>query len=74
MMKLLISLVFTMLALFPTWMYIAALQVLNPEGFWQNFLLLGAGVWFLGALQIILLIFLVCGIFWVWTEWQIEND
>lgn len=41
--------------LIPTWIYLLARWVTNPEGFWQNFILLGAGVWFLGLFQVVLL-------------------
>ena len=43
-------------ALIPTWFYILAKVLLAPQGFWQNFLLLGVGLFFLGGLQLVLVI------------------
>lgn len=48
-------------ALFPVWLYLIAKNAFDPQGFWQEFFLFGVGVWFLGGLQILLLI--VFGVF-----------
>ncbi len=53
--KLFLSLIVIAAMLIPTWIYLFARWVTNPEGFWQNFILLGAGVWFLGFFQLVLL-------------------
>ena len=50
------SVVGTVVALIPTGLYLLAKALLTPEGFWQNLLLLGVGIWALGGLQIILLV------------------
>lgn len=39
----------------PTWLYLGTKYALQPEGFWQNLLVLGVGVWFLGAFQVLLI-------------------
>ena len=44
------------IALLPTWIYLLVKHFLSPEGFWQNAFLLGISVWFLGGLQIVILI------------------
>ncbi len=44
------------LCLIPTWIYLLARLVLDPHGFWQKLVVLGLGVWFLGGLQIILIV------------------
>lgn len=38
----------------PTWLFIFAKSVLSPEGFWQQFIFYGLGVYLLGGFQIIL--------------------
>ena len=49
--------VFTLaIALLPLWAYLLVRSSLDPQTFWQKFLILGAGVYLLGGLQIILLI------------------
>lgn len=51
---------FTLASLFvtliPTLIYVSVRFLLEPEGFWQNFILLGIGVWILGGMQVLLLI------------------
>lgn len=42
-------------ALAPTWLYFLIKWAASPEGFWQNIVLLGIGLWFLGGIQVILL-------------------
>ncbi len=53
-------------ALTPCWLYIGAKFLLAPEGFWQNFLILGISAYFLGFLQfamiLIWLIFVIAAI------------
>ncbi len=55
------------IALIPVWLYFAARHFLNPNGFWQNLVLLGAGVWFFGFAQ---LIFLVIWIIYLSVVWD----
>lgn len=43
-------------ALLPTWIYLLIKHFLSPEGFWQNVLLLGVSLWFLGFIQLVLFI------------------
>jgi hypothetical protein len=42
-----------MVACIPVWIFLAARYMLAPEGFWQNFILLGFGVVVLGVFQLI---------------------
>ncbi|MEK7522401.1 MAG: hypothetical protein AAB569_02400 [Patescibacteria group bacterium] len=44
-------------ALLPVWIFLLIKYFLSPEGFWQNVLLLGVSLWFLGFIQLVLLIF-----------------
>lgn len=37
----------------PTWIFFLIRYFLKPSGFWQNFVVFGAGVWFLGAFQFV---------------------
>lgn len=52
--KTLICAVILGLGLIPIELFFLAKSVLRPEGFWQNFVLYGAGVWFLGGAQILM--------------------
>ncbi len=44
------------LAFIPTWVFLAIRSMLEPDGFWQQLVVYGIGVWFMGGLQVILLI------------------
>ncbi|OGM98454.1 MAG: hypothetical protein A2915_00625 [Candidatus Yanofskybacteria bacterium RIFCSPLOWO2_01_FULL_41_34] len=40
-------------ALIPVWIFLGARSFTNPEGFWQNIVLLGVGFWVLGGAQVV---------------------
>ncbi len=44
------------IALIPLWTYLLVRNSLDPQTFWQKFLVLGVGVYLLGGLQIVFLI------------------
>ena len=44
------------IALIPTWIFFFFKWLLAPHGFWQNFFLMGIGLYFLGSLQFVLAI------------------
>ncbi len=64
----LLTLAAVAVALIPTWIYLLARLVLDPRGFWQQLVLLGVGVWFLGAVQLILLFILLFAIAAIWSK------
>lgn len=66
--KLTVSLIATVIALIPVWIYLLAKWVFAPEGFWQNFFLSGVGVWLLGSVQVILLVILLIVFFAIWSK------
>jgi hypothetical protein len=47
----------------PTGVFLLAYFLLSPQGFWQKFVVFGAGACFLGIFQFVGLVFLT--IFWV---------
>ena len=51
-----VSLLVALVALIPTWVFLLVKHFTQPEGFWQNFVVYGLGVWFLGSLQLIMAI------------------
>ena len=53
----------------PLWIYLLADAVLKPAGFWQNLVLAGIGLWFLGAIQLFLLVGLVLALVVIWHRW-----
>lgn len=55
------------LALIPLWIWLAVRWLLAPEGFWQNFVLFGVGLWLLGAIQLSLF---VLWFFWLAAVWN----
>jgi hypothetical protein len=63
-----ISLVATAILLFPFWIWLGARALLAPEGFWQNLLVFGIGVWALGGLQILCLIGLIAVFVAIWSD------
>jgi hypothetical protein len=51
----------------PLWLYLLATWVFRPSGFWQNFILAGAGLYFLGSFQFL---GIVVFIFWMIAVWK----
>lgn len=67
--RLLLSFLSLLLCLAPFWIYLMARCLFDPHGFWQNVFLVGVGFYFLGGVQIILLlafVALMAGIWWAW--------
>lgn len=62
------TLFWTVIALFPTWVYLLFRYVLNPVGFWQKVVTLALGLIFLGTLQIIFLVGLVFCLYIIWSK------
>ena len=54
--KILVSLIALAICLLPTWVFLFIKNALSPEGFWQKFVICGAGIWFLGGIQFMALI------------------
>jgi hypothetical protein len=69
-MKVILALIATVfiwvLALIPTWIFLGVKSFANPEGFWQNIVLLGVGVWVLGGIQMVFVIGGLAVSFSVW--------
>lgn len=58
-----LTVIITIVVLIPTWIFLLAKSLLNPEGFWQTLVMYGLGFYLLAGIQFILLIvgfFLVC--------------
>jgi len=51
-MKFIYALCILVVMFIPAYIFIGAHYFLAPEGFFQNFILLGVGVWLLGGLQL----------------------
>ncbi len=66
--NLLISIIAPLIALIPTWIYLGTRSLLSPEGFWQNFILTGVVVYFLGVIQLILLCVLIYFLVTLWKR------
>lgn len=49
--------VISILTLIPTLVAVGGYLMLGPDGFWEKFAAIGCGVFFLGTIQIIFLIF-----------------
>jgi hypothetical protein len=58
----------TAVALGPLWMYLLAKSALHPDGFWQNLILVGVGVYLLGFIQIILGVTLIAVLIAIWAS------
>jgi hypothetical protein len=56
------------LAGIPTYFFLFLKSILNPEGFWQKFLVYGMGIWFIGALQVVLLILAIILVVKFWLD------
>ena len=56
------------LAGIPTYFLLFLKGILSPEGFWQKFLVYGVGIWFIGGLQLVLLIIAIVLVFKLWVD------
>lgn len=66
--KFVLSALIAALSLTPFWIFLLVKNLLDQHGFWQKFLVLGVGVYFLGGLQIICLVGALALLFMLWTE------
>jgi hypothetical protein len=66
--KLFLSVIGIAVAGIPTWLYLIASGMLNPEGFWQKLVVMGLGLYVLGGIQFFLVIGLLIWLFTVWTD------
>jgi len=60
------SLITAILMLIPTEAYCLARFILSPEGFWQEVILLGIGVWVLGILQVLFVVVFAVVLYTIW--------
>jgi hypothetical protein len=63
-----ISSIAIFLCLIPTWIWLVAWYVTTPDGFWQKMLLVGIGLWLLGAIQFFLIIALAAALLLIWFD------
>ncbi|KKQ39800.1 MAG: hypothetical protein US56_C0012G0003 [Candidatus Moranbacteria bacterium GW2011_GWF2_37_7] len=56
------------LALIPTWFFLGFRSLLAPSGFFQNLFVFGLGFYFLGVIQLILLIIWLIFAFHICTD------
>ena len=66
--KLLVEIILTVIAFLPTAFFLFVKAVLVPNGFWQSVVVYGFGMYFLGAIQIILFIAWVGISFSIWMD------
>jgi hypothetical protein len=52
----------------PLWIYLFLRFIFNPEGFWQNFVLFGVGLYIFGGLQIILIVVWLLFLVAIWEK------
>lgn len=64
--KLGVTLLATVVAFVPAWIFLGIRSLAAPEGFWQNLALGVAGFWVLGGFQLFFLIALVIFLVEVW--------
>jgi len=62
------TIVATLFCFIPLWIYIFADFVFTPDGFWQNLALAGLSVYFLGGIQLMLLLLYVYVVFGIWSR------
>jgi uncharacterized membrane protein len=53
------------ICLIPTWIYLLARLLLSPDGFWQEFVVFGIGIYFLGFAQLLM------GTILIWFLWNL---
>ena len=52
----------------PTWFWLFIKNMLEPEGFWQEALVYGVGIYVLGTIQLVLLVALVVFSIFMWSK------
>lgn len=62
------QLIILVIVFIPTFLYLIARFILSPEGFVQEVLVFGIGLWFLGSIQILLLILGAIATWGFWTD------
>ncbi len=60
------SLLAVLVALIPLWIFLLARLLFQPEGFWQNLVLTGLGIWLMGAIQLVFLVVLMFVLIAIW--------
>lgn len=60
------TLIILVVAFIPTWIWLASRTFMSPTGFWQELALAGCSMFFLGGLQLILLVVGLAFIVQVW--------
>ena len=63
-----LSLVSMILALIPIGIYFLARFIFSPEGFWQELILFGVGIWALGTLQVLFIAGWICILCSIWGD------
>lgn len=66
--KLFSSIITAMFCGIPTWLYLLARWLLEPQGFLAEFLVLGLGLYVLGAAQFFLFIFWIVLLLAIWNS------
>lgn len=66
--KIMYSIIITVIGLIPLWIFLLIFFLLEPQGFWQNIITYGVGIYFLGGIQFILLFFIIFLIFKLWVD------
>ncbi len=64
--KLGVSLLATVIALIPLWIFLGIKAIASPEGFWQNLVFVGVGAYFLLGIQFFLGVGLAIYLFFLW--------
>lgn len=63
-----IAFVSLVVMLIPTWLWLAIYKFASPEGFWQNLVLVGGGIWVFGGIQLVFLMFWVIVMVFMLTD------
>ncbi len=62
------SVLILVLMFLPSELWLILRYFLSPEGFWQNFVVFGLGVWILGGFQFVGLILGGVSLYAIWKE------
>lgn len=66
--KVFLSLLGFVVAGIPAYVWLIARHLLEPDGFWQELVTLGLGVWVLGGLQFMCIFMLIAWLVTVWSD------
>ena len=66
--RILLQVIVVLITPIPLWIFMGVRGILNPTGFWQNLVVSGLGLYFLGTAQLFMLVLGIIASVIIWIE------